>query len=203
MTRKRRTELELDEVAGRVAELGQEVGRRAQRKGLGLWGEFRKFVRRGNVIDMAVGIAVGTAFTGVVKSLVDDLIMPPIGLLVGYVDFGNLYLVLRPGDPPPPYATLADAAAAGAVTLRYGQFANAVLSFFIVALAVFLLIKAINRVMPEPKPAAAPATRLCPYCATEIPLTAQRCPHCTSVLAEPTGRAAYGPSQGRGPWARR
>jgi large conductance mechanosensitive channel len=165
-----------------------------------VWGEFQKFVRRGNVIDMAVGIAVGTAFTGVVKSLVDDLIMPPIGLLVGYVDFGNLYLVLRPGDPSPPYATLADAAAAGAVTLRYGQFANAVLSFFIVALAVFLLVKAANRVMPEPKPGPAPAVRLCPHCATEIPIAAERCPHCTSLLAEPTGRAAYGPSRGAGRW---
>lgn len=186
-------EQEFDEVAGRVSEFGQEVGRTARKKSLGLWGEFKKFVKRGNVIDMAVGIAVGTAFTNMVKSLVNDLIMPPVGMLIGYVDFANLFVVLKPGDPAPPYSTLADATTAGAVTLSYGQFVNTVLSFFIVALAVFFLVKTVNRVLPEPEKPA-PATKTCPYCSSTIPASAQRCPNCTSILVEPTGPAAYGPS---------
>jgi large conductance mechanosensitive channel len=148
------------------------------------WDEFGKFARRGNVLDMAVGIAVGTAFTAIVRSLVDDLIMPPIGLLLGNMDFADLFVVLRSGDPMGPYGTLADAQAAGAVTLRYGLFANAVISFFIISLAIFFLLRAVLRMMPEPQtvPAPAPVTKSCAYCDMDIPIKAIRCPFCTAEL---------------------
>lgn len=107
--------------------------------------EFKKFALRGNVVDMAVGIIIGAAFGTIVKSLVDDIIMPPIGLLLGKVDFANLFAQLKPGDPSGPYATVADAQAAGAITMNYGLFINAVISFLIVAWAVFMIIKAINK----------------------------------------------------------
>ncbi|HHX65630.1 MAG TPA: large conductance mechanosensitive channel protein MscL [Chloroflexi bacterium] len=148
------------------------------------WGEFIQFVQRGNVLDMAVGIAVGTAFTAIVRSLVDDIIMPPIGLILGRMDFSNLFVVLRAGDPVGPYTTLANAQNAGAVILRYGQFVNTVISFFIIALAVFFLIRAISRVLPKPEVAPAPTTKECAYCHMEIPLGATRCPFCTTHLAE-------------------
>ena len=143
--------------------------------------EFKKFAMRGNVIDMAVGIIIGGAFGTVVKSLVSDVVMPPIGLLLGGVDFSDLFATLKQGATPGPYATLAAAQAAGAVTIGYGLFINAIVSFLIVALAVFMLIKAINRLRPEP-PAPAPTTRECPYCISSIALKARRCPHCTSDL---------------------
>jgi large conductance mechanosensitive channel len=146
--------------------------------------EFREFAMRGNVVDMAVGIIIGGAFGTIVKSLVDDVLMPPIGLALGGVDFSNFFAVLKEGSTPGPYAALADAKAAGAVTINYGLFLNSVVSFLIVAFAIFLLIKGINRLRRE-EPAAppTPSTRECPHCATRIPVKARRCPHCTSQLA--------------------
>ncbi|MCB1057213.1 MAG: large-conductance mechanosensitive channel protein MscL [Acidobacteria bacterium] len=145
--------------------------------------EFKKFAVRGNVVDMAVGIIIGGAFGTIVKSLVDDVLMPPLGLLLGNVDFSQLFMVLKQGDPTGPYATVAAATEAGAVTLNYGVFINSVVSFLILAFAVFLLVKQINRLKEEePAPAAEPTTKVCPRCATEIPIKAQRCPHCTSEL---------------------
>ncbi len=145
--------------------------------------DFREFIMRGNVIDMAVGIVIGTAFGSIVKSLVADVLMPPIGLLLGKVDFSNLFVALRPGKVPGPYETLAAAQAAGAVTLNYGMFINTIISFVIVAFAVFLTIRTVNRLKREEQErAAAPATRECPYCLSAIPVKATRCPHCTSEL---------------------
>jgi len=145
--------------------------------------EFKEFAMRGNVVDMAVGIIIGAAFGTIVNSLVADLLMPPIGLLLGNVDFSNLFLVLKSGKGAGPYAALADAKAAGAVTMNYGLFANAVISFVIVAFAVFLLIRAINRLKrQETAPSPAPTTKVCPYCVSAISITATRCAHCTSEL---------------------
>ena len=145
--------------------------------------EFREFAMRGNVVDMAVGIIIGAAFGALVKSLVNDLLMPPIGLLVGNVDFAELFLVLKQGTPAGPYATAAGALKAGAVTLNYGVFINSVVSFVIVAFAVFLLVRAINRMRRQQEaPAPEPTTKDCPFCFTGIPLKATRCPHCTSDL---------------------
>lgn len=145
--------------------------------------EFRAFAMRGNVVDLAVGIIIGGAFGTIVTSLVNDILMPPIGLLLGNVDFSNLFLVIKPGAIDIPYATLADAQAAGAVTLNYGIFINTIVSFLIVALAVFFLIRGINRLQPKPEPEApAPETKACAFCAMEIPIKAQRCPYCTSEL---------------------
>jgi large conductance mechanosensitive channel len=145
--------------------------------------EFKDFIMRGNVLDMAVGIIMGVAFGAIITSLVKDVIMPPIGLALGGVDFSNLYILLKAGTPAPPYATLADAQAASAVTINYGVFFNAVISFLIVAFVMFLLIRSINRLMaPKPAPAAAPTTKECPYCRSTISLKATRCPHCTSQL---------------------
>jgi large conductance mechanosensitive channel len=144
--------------------------------------EFKAFIMRGNVLDLAVGIIIGAAFGSIVKSLVDDVIMPPIGLALGNVDFANLFLLLQPGPTgAPPYATLADAQAAGAVTLNYGLFINNIVTFLIVAFAIFLVVRAANRLRP-PEAAAAPNTRDCPYCRMPIPVGAVRCPQCTSEL---------------------
>ncbi len=146
--------------------------------------EFKHFVMRGNVLDMAVGIIMGAAFGAIITSLVKDVIMPPIGLLLGGVDFTNLYLLLKAGTKAaPPYPTLADAQAASAVTINFGVFFNAIISFLIVAAAMFLLIRSINRLMaPKEVPAAEPTTKECRYCYSTIPLKATRCPHCTSQL---------------------
>ncbi len=146
--------------------------------------EFREFAVKGNVIDMAVGIIIGAAFGTIVNSLVADIIMPPIGLLLGKVDFSNLFLVLKEGATvPPPYATIADAKKAGAVTLNYGLFINTIISFIIVAFSVFLLVKNINRLKREQEaPPPAPTTKECPYCLSLVPLKAIRCPNCTSDL---------------------
>jgi large conductance mechanosensitive channel len=144
--------------------------------------EFREFAVRGNVVDMAVGIIIGGAFTGVVKSLVDDVMMPPIGLVMGGQDFSDLFVVLRRGVEPGPYATLEAAKAAGAVTVNLGVFANAVLAFMIVAFAVFLLVRAVNRLRRQQAPPAPPSTRPCPYCLSDISVAASRCAHCTSEL---------------------
>ncbi len=148
-----------------------------------MWQDFKAFIMRGNVMDLAVGVIIGAAFGALVKSLVDDVIMPPIGLALGNVDFSSLYLLLKAGPKaPPPYASLADARAAGAVTLNYGVFLNTVITFFIVALAVFLLVRAVNRLYRRPAPPT-PNTKPCPFCAMTIPLAATRCPNCTSQLA--------------------
>jgi large conductance mechanosensitive channel len=145
--------------------------------------EFKEFAMRGNVVDMAVGIIIGAAFGTIVKSLVADVIMPPIGLLLGGVDFSNLFGVLQMGDPAGPYASLADAQAAGAVTVNYGLFINTIISFLIVAFAVFLVIRGINRMQREEEEAPAePTTKECPHCLTEIAIKATRCPNCTSQL---------------------
>ena len=146
--------------------------------------EFKEFAMRGNVVDMAVGIIIGAAFGTIVKSLVDDIIMPPIGLLLGNVDFSNIFLVIKSGKMAGPYATLADAKAAGAITMNLGVFCNTVISFLIVAFAVFLIIKQINalkrkEVVAEP---AVPATKECPYCLSTISIKASRCAQCTSEL---------------------
>jgi len=144
--------------------------------------EFKAFAMRGNVIDLAVGIIIGGAFGTIVKSLVDDVIMPPIGLALGNVDFADLFMLLKAGaKSPPPYATLAEAQAAGAVTLNYGVFVNAVITFLIVAFSVFLLVRAANRLQPQQVPVA-PTTKECPYCRMAVPVAATRCPHCTSEL---------------------
>ena len=147
--------------------------------------EFKEFAMRGNVIDLAVGIIIGGAFGAIVKSLVDDVVMPPIGLLIGNVDFANLFLTLKDGAATPgPYASVAAAKAAGAVTMNIGLFLNAVISFLLVAFSVFVLIKAINKLKrEEAAPAEAPVTtKECRYCLSSIPLQASRCPHCTSQL---------------------
>ena len=146
--------------------------------------EFKKFIMRGNVIDMAVGIIIGGAFTKIVNSMVADILMPPLGLLLGKVDFSNWFVVIKPGaDGVRDFATMAAAQAAGATTLNLGLFLNAVISFIIVAFCVFLLIKAINKLnTPEPAPAAAPTTKKCPFCCSEIAIEATKCPHCTSEL---------------------
>lgn len=148
---------------------------------MGMVKEFKEFAVRGNVVDMAVGIIIGVAFGTVVKSFVDDVMMPPLGMLVGDVDFQDVMVVLREGSTPGPYETLAAAREAGAVSLNLGVFFNAVVSFVIVAFAVFLLIRAINRLKREEAPAPA-TTRDCPFCASSIPLKATRCPFCTSEV---------------------
>jgi large conductance mechanosensitive channel len=142
--------------------------------------EFKEFAMRGNVVDMAVGIIIGAAFGAIVQSLVADVIMPPIGLILGNVDFSNLFVVLKEGAAAAPYASLAEAQKAGAVTINYGKFLNAVVSFVIVAFAVFMLIRAINQL--KRKEQAAPTTKECPQCFSSIPIKAKRCPNCTSQL---------------------
>ncbi|HEX7046344.1 MAG TPA: large-conductance mechanosensitive channel protein MscL [Gammaproteobacteria bacterium] len=146
--------------------------------------EFREFAIRGNVVDMAVGIIVGGAFGTIAKSLVTDVIMPPIGLLLQGVEFKDLFVVLKPGAAPGPYLTLADAQAAGAVTINYGQFINNIVTFLIVALAVFFLVRLINRIRREKEeaPPEVPTTKECAYCFSTVPVKATRCPQCTSTL---------------------
>jgi large conductance mechanosensitive channel len=145
--------------------------------------EFKEFAMRGNVIDMAVGIIIGAAFGTIVKSLVTDVIMPPIGLLLGNVDFSNLFLTLKAGTTAGPYATLADAQAASAVTLNYGVFINTVVSFLIVAFCVFFLIRGMNKLKRKEEVApAAPTTKECPYCFSTISIKATRCSNCTSEI---------------------
>ncbi|MCX6177806.1 MAG: large-conductance mechanosensitive channel protein MscL [Chlorobiales bacterium] len=148
--------------------------------------EFKEFALKGNVVDMAVGIIIGGAFGTIVSTLVSQVLMPPLGLLIGGVDFSNLYIVLKDGAKAAgPYAALVDAKAAGAVTVNYGLFLNSVFSFLIMAFAVFLLIKAINTLRREEKPApSAPTTKECPYCLSVVPLKATRCPNCTSEIGK-------------------
>lgn len=139
--------------------------------------EFKKFAMRGNVIDLAVGVVIGAAFGKIVGSLVADVIMPPIGLLLGGVNFSNIFINLSGGD----YATVAEAKEAGAATINIGLFINTVIDFTIIAFAIFLLVKQVNRLMPAPPPPAA-STKECPYCFSAIPIKATRCPQCTSQL---------------------
>lgn len=146
--------------------------------------EFKTFALRGNVVDMAVGIIIGGAFGTIAKSLVTDIVMPPVGLLTGNVAFEDKFAILRQGDPAGPYLTLADAQAAGAVTVNWGLFVNNIVTFLIVAIAVFFLIRAINRINRKEDPLPEdPTTKVCDFCRTEIPVKASRCPHCTSELA--------------------
>ena len=152
--------------------------------------EFKEFIMRGNVIDLAVGIIIGAAFSTIVNSLVKDIIMPPIGLLLGDVDFANLFAVIKEGtEVAGPYATLADAQAAGAVTINYGVFVNTIIVFIIVAFAIFLIVRGVNRMRraaearaKAEEEAAAPTTKDCPYCMSKIHIDAKRCPSCTSEL---------------------
>ena len=145
--------------------------------------EFKEFAMRGNVVDMAVGIIIGAAFGTIVKSLVADVIMPPIGLLLGNVDFSNLFVVLKEGAAAGPFASLAEAQKAGAVTLNYGVFINTIISFLIVAFAVFLLVRGMNKMKREEEaPPAEPTTKECPYCLSTIPIMAKRCAFCTSEV---------------------
>lgn len=147
--------------------------------------DFKAFIMRGNVIDMAVGIVIGVAFGAVVNSFVRDIIMPPIGLALGDVDFANLFVVLKEGLIPGPYASLAEAQAAGAVSINYGFFINTVVTLLIVAAALFFfVVRPVARMQArkQAEEPAAPTTKECPYCITAIPIKASRCPNCTSEL---------------------
>jgi large conductance mechanosensitive channel len=143
--------------------------------------EFKEFAMKGNVMDMAVGIIIGAAFGLIVTSLVNDILMPPIGLALGNVDFSNIFAVLKEGKTPGPYPSVAAAKAAGAVTMNFGLFINTIINFIIVAFAIFMVIRNINRFKRE-APAAAPTTKDCSFCYTAIPIKATRCPNCTSEL---------------------
>ncbi len=145
--------------------------------------EFKEFAMRGNVVDMAVGIVIGAAFGGIVKSMVADVLMPPIGLLLGNVDFSSLFLVIKEGTAAGPFATIEAAKEAGAVTLNYGLFINTIVNFLIIALAIFFVVRGINRLKKEEEaPPAEPTTRECPLCLSTIPIKATRCGHCTSEV---------------------
>lgn len=145
--------------------------------------EFREFVMRGNVMDMAVGIVIGVAFGAIVKSMVADILMPPVGLLLGDVDFSNLFVVIKEGTTPGPFPTVAAAGEAGAVTINYGLFVNTVVNFLILAVAIFFVIRAINSMRrKEEAPPPEPTTRECPLCLSVIPVKAIRCGHCTGDL---------------------
>lgn len=147
--------------------------------------EFKEFAMKGNVVDMAVGIIIGAAFGTIVKSLVADVIMPPIGLLLGNVDFSNLFAVIKQGSVAGPFATVAEAQKAGAVTINYGIFINTIISFLIVSFAIFIVIKGINKLKREEEaPPEEPSTKDCPRCLSEIPIKATRCAFCTSELQQ-------------------
>ncbi len=148
-----------------------------------MWNDFKAFILRGNVMDLAVAVVIGASFGSIVKSLVDDVIMPPIGMLTGGADFGSHYVLLKAGaKAPPPYATPAAAKEAGAVTLNYGTFVGTIVTFLIVAMAIFVLVRALNKLYAKPAPAT-PTTKPCQYCTLPIPLAATRCPNCTSQLS--------------------
>jgi large conductance mechanosensitive channel len=149
-----------------------------------MWKEFKDFAVKGNVLDMAVGIIIGAAFGTIVQSLVKDVIMPPIGMLLGNVDFANLFIVLKDGAVAGPYASVEAAQSVGAVTINYGIFFNALISFFIVAFAVFMIVKSFSKMKRVDKapPPSEPTVKNCPYCLSEIPLKATKCAHCTSAL---------------------
>jgi len=142
-----------------------------------MWKEFREFAIKGNAVDLAIGVMIGAAFGAVVTSLVNDVVMPPIGKLLGGVDFSNFFLVLGPGE----YPSVKAAKEAGAATLNYGLFINTLINFAIIAFVLFLVVRAMNR-LKRAEPAASPTTKGCQYCAMQIPLKATRCPHCTSAV---------------------
>jgi len=145
--------------------------------------EFKEFAMKGSVVDMAVGIIIGVAFGLIIKSLVADVLMPPIGLLLGNVDFSNLFIIIKEGTSPGPFSTLAEAKEAGAVAISYGVFINTIISFLIVAFAIFIAIKYINKLKKEEEaPAAEPTTKECSYCFSTIPIKATKCPNCTSAI---------------------
>jgi len=147
-----------------------------------MWKDFKAFIMRGNVLDLAVAVVIGAAFGAIVKSLTDDIIMPPIGLLLGGIDFSNKFVLLKDGlKAPPPYGSLADAKAAGATTLNYGVFVNNVVTFLIVAFAVFILVRMVSKLYSKPAPVA-PNTKPCPHCTLPIPLAATKCPNCTGQV---------------------
>lgn len=144
-----------------------------------MWKEFKEFAIKGNAVDLAIGVILGIAFGAIIASLVNDVLMPPIGRALGGVDFSNLFVVLGDGT----YPSLKAAKEAGAATINYGVFINTVINFLIVASVLFMVVKALNRLKREaPAPAAAPTERECPQCATSIPIKAKRCPHCTSNI---------------------
>ncbi len=143
-----------------------------------MWKEFKNFVMRGSVVDLAIGIIIGVAFSAIINSLVNDIIMPPIGLALGKVDFLNLFVVLREGSTSGPYLSLEAAKQAGAVTLNYGVFVNTIITFLIIAVVLFFIIKAVNSF----KKKEAAANKACPYCFTTVDIKATRCPNCTSEL---------------------
>ncbi len=142
-----------------------------------MWKEFKQFITRGNALELAIGVIIGAAFSSIVQSLVKDIIMPPIGLLLGRVDFANLYINLS-GES---YPSLAAAQEAGAATINYGLFINSIINFLIVGFVIFLVVRQINKLTAKPE-AEAPTTKQCPYCFTTIPIEAKRCPNCTSEL---------------------
>ena len=162
---------------------------------MGMVQDFKKFALRGNLIDMAIGFTVGAAFATIAQSIVRDIVMPPIGLLLGRADFSDLFWLLRAGETaPPPYATLADAQAAGAVTLNYGAFVNNVIPFLLVALAMFLVVRLVNRAQEalegaEPEAPGEPSDKKCPHCLSVVPYKATRCAYCTSQLEAKTAAA--------------
>ncbi len=154
--------------------------------------EFKQFIKRGNVVDLAVGVVIGVAFGAITKSLVDDIIMPPLGLATGGVDFAQLFWVLKPGKVPGPYHTIAQAKAAGAVTMNYGTFINTIINFLVVAIAMFFVVRAYTRLTErlhheEETAPAEPVDKECPYCFESIPIKAVRCPRCTSHLDDGVG----------------
>jgi large conductance mechanosensitive channel len=146
-----------------------------------MWKEFKEFAVKGNAVDLAVGVIIGAAFGGIINSLVKDILMPPIGLLTGGLDFSNKFLVLKDAPGGGIFHTSAEAAKAGAVTWNYGNFITLVINFVIVAFCIFLVVKAMNK-MKRPSPTAAPVSKDCPACAMTIPIKARRCPHCTTEL---------------------
>ena len=147
-----------------------------------MWQEFKKFAIKGNAIDMAVGIIIGAAFGTIVSSLVGDIIMPPIGLVLGNIDFKNLFIVIKHGPLPGDYPTIETAQQLGAITVNYGRFVNNIVSFLIVSFSVFMFIKLISSLKKAEEPVPAPPTKECPYCATKISVKAIKCPSCTSDL---------------------
>jgi large conductance mechanosensitive channel len=147
-----------------------------------MWKEFKEFAVKGNAVDLAVGVIIGAAFGGIINSLVKDVLMPPISLLTGGLDFSNKFLILKNAPGSGVFHTPAEAAKAGAVTWNYGNFITLVINFLIVAFCIFLVVKAMNK-MKRPSPAAAPVSKDCPACAMTIPIKARRCPHCTTDLS--------------------
>lgn len=157
----------------------------------GFWSEFKEFAVKGSVVDMAVGIILGAAFGTVVKSLVEDVVMPPIGMATAGVDIAQLHVVIQEGSPPGPYPTLEAARQAGAITINYGAFINSIIAFLIVAIVLFVLVRYVNRLRraaEDPKASdPTPSSKTCPFCASSIPVKATRCPSCTSELGASDG----------------